>query len=80
MAKRSVSNISTTNYNEFLRVIRGETTTNQKFKLTRTQQTFVIENIDSVDDPNKLLRACFQHSMDWTLQMSRDVNMECDTI
>lgn len=63
-----------------MRVIRGKTTTNQKFKLKRTQQTFVIEYIDSVDDPNKLLRACFQHSMDWTLQMSRDVNMECDTI
>lgn len=41
---------------------------------------YIIENIDSMDDPTKLLRVCFQHSMDRTLQMSRDANMECDRV
>ena len=65
---------------EFLRELASETTTNKRFQHVRTDQTFVIENLEAAEDPIKILRQCFQECIDRTLEKSREAGMESDQI
>ena len=87
MAKRTHSEIndaesdlSLINYGEYLRELGGEMDSNYKFKQIRYQQTFVLENLDSIEDPSEILRHCFQQCVDRTREESRVANMEADMI
>ena len=66
MAKRMQS--TTVETKEFLRELASETATNKRFQHVRTDQTFVIENLEAAEDPVKILRQCFQECIDRTLQ------------
>ena len=78
MAKRMQS--TTVETKEFLRELSSETTTNKRFQHVRTDQTFVIENLEAAEDPVKILRQCFQECIDRTLEKSREAGMESDQI
>ena len=56
-----------------------ETHINQKFKLTRFSQSFVIEKLES-DEDIETLRKFFQKCIDTTLQKAKEANMEPDNI
>ena len=74
------SDISSINYGEYLRELGGDIDTNYKFKQTRYQQSFVLENLESIEDPTEILRHCFQQCIDRTIEESRVANMEVDMI
>ena len=74
------SDISSINYGEYLRELGGDIDTNYKFKQTRYQQSFVLENLESIEDPTEILRHCFQQCIDRTMEESRVANMEVDMI
>ena len=76
MAKRTQS--TTVETKEFLRELASETATNKRFQHIRTDQTFVIENLEAAEDPVKILRQCFQECIDRTLEKSREAGMESD--
>ena len=78
MAKRIQSTSVETK--EFLRELACETTTNKRFQHIRTDQTFVIENLEAAEDPVKILRHCFQECIDRTLEKSREAGIESDQI
>lgn len=80
MAKRTNSSISSANASDFLREVDGVAHVNGKFLLTRLHQTFVIENLDSVEDPSEILKHCFQQCIDQTMQKSREAGIEADKI
>ena len=70
MSKRSYSDItsansdiSSINYDQYLRELGGDIDTNYKFKQTRYQQSFVLENLESIEDPTEILRHCFQQCL-----------------
>ena len=78
MAKRSQS--TTVNFNEFLRELASEVTTNERFQHTRTGQKFAIENLEAAENPTEILRHCFQQCIDRTLEYSRKNGIEADKI
>ena len=87
MSKRTHSDISddetdvsSINYGEYLRELGGNIDTNYKFKQTRYQQSFVLENLESIEDPTEILRHCFQQCIDRAIEESRVANMELDMI
>ena len=75
MVKREYSKIDHTNYDEFIRELGGGTEINNKFKLTRYHQNFVLENLDSAENLDEILRHCFQKCVDTTMEKSREENM-----
>ena len=80
MVKREYSKIDYTNYDEFIRELGGGTEINDKFKLTRYHQNFILENLDSAENLDEILRHCFQKCVDTTKEKSREENMEADHI
>ena len=74
------SDVSSINYKEHLRELGGDLNTNWKFKQIRYQQRFILENLESVEDPTEILRHCFQQCIDRTMAESRAANMEADQI
>ena len=74
------SDINSDNYNEHLQELGGDIDTNWKFKQIRYQQSFVLQKLDSVEDPTEILRHCFKKCIDRTMQESRASNMEADQI
>ena len=70
MAKRMQS--TTVETKEFLRELASETATNKRFQHIRTDQTFVIKNLEAAEDPVKILRQCFQECVDRTLEKSAE--------
>ena len=61
------SNSSSINYNTHFQELGRDLNTNGKFKQIRYQQAFVLQKLDSVEDPTKILRHCFQQCIDRTM-------------
>ena len=62
-----------------IRELSYETHINQKFKLTRFSQYFIIEKLES-DADLETLKEFFQKCIDTTLQKAMEANMELDKI
>ena len=65
--------------NNIITELSYETHINQKFKLARFSQSFVIEKLES-DSDLETLRKFFQKCIDTTLQRASEANMEPDKI
>jgi len=80
MTKRNYTQQSNSSddFKKYIREINSHTQTNDKFKLTRFVGSFVIENIESIKFPTKVLRDCFQHCLDRTIRKSSEASMKLD--
>lgn len=69
-----------TDIGKYVRELEEEVTTNEKFKTTCVLKVFVIENIARQEEPEEILRKCFQKCINLMLQKSREVEMEAEKI
>ena len=64
----------------FIKEISSIVHSNPKFKYTRFRSTFVLEDLENLQDPDQGLKNCLQHCIDRTREESKKQSMEVDRI
>ena len=67
-------------YQKCISEINSAVHSNKRYKTTRFQAQFVLENIEQLADPERALKDSIQYSIDRTVEHSRNNNMEVDRI
>ena len=67
-------------FSNFIKEISSIVHSNPKFKYTRFRSTFVLEDLENLQDPDQGLKNCLQHCIDRTREESKKQSMEVDRI
>lgn len=72
--------ITKMSYKKCIKELNSGVHSNRRYKTTRFQAQFVLENIEQLADPERALKDSIQYSIDRTVEHSRNNNMEVDRI
>ena len=61
-----------TSFNKYIAEVDSEFHENYRFKMTRSQRTFVFENLETCADPELTLRECFEDAIERAIEKAND--------